>query len=93
MQRTVIPQDYIDRLNHLATGTNHIARFYLFQEGDLYEMESEFADSEQRGEFYDLLLDQYRTWRDEMGEKVWNEVISYNDSLNGANRNWLLDEL
>lgn len=93
MQRTVTPQDYIDRLNELAAGTNHIDRFYLFLEDDLYEMESELADSEQSREFYDLLLGQFRKWRDEMGEDAWSEVEQHNDSLNGANRNWLLDEL
>lgn len=28
-----------------------------------------------------------------MSEEQWQEVIAHNEALNGANQNWLLDEL
>lgn len=70
--------DYRRTLSELAASASHIDRSYLFQEDDLYEMESELAASDQRSGFYDLLLDQSR---------------EHTDSLNGANFNWLLDKL
>lgn len=91
--RTASIDSYLTRLRQLSEESDDVQRFFLFLDGELYEIESELADSEQAGEFYDALTDQYRAWRDEMGEERWQEVLAYNDSLNGANRNWMLDEI
>ena len=86
--------DYMRRLRSLAATTDHIQRFYLFMNDDqLADMEFELAESDNARAFYDAVLEEYRVWKREMGTEIWQEVEANNDSLNGANRNWLLDEL
>lgn len=91
---TATIDEYLSRLRDLAGGTNHIDRFYLFMNDDhLRNLEDELANSDQAETFYDRLLEQYRAWKDALTPDQWNEVVTYNDSLNGANQNALLDEL
>lgn len=85
---------YLMRLRDLALNANHIERYYLFMTDErLYYWENALSNSEHSAVFYGRLLDQYRSWRETMGADRWAEVTAYNDSLNGANRNWMLEEL
>ncbi len=91
---TATIDEYLGRLLDLAGDVNHIERFYLFMDDDrLRDIEDELADSDQAEAFYDRLLEQYRAWKNAMTPEQWNEVVAYNDALNGANQNALLDEL
>lgn len=95
MAVTMNPIDaYLTRLRDLAGQAGEIERFYLFMTDEtLRDMEDELADSDQRSEFHDRLLEQYAAWKDALGPERWAEVEAHNDRLDGANRNWLLDEL
>lgn len=85
---------YMTRLRDLADRADHIERFYLFMTDEqLYDLEYELSNSVAAKAFYDRLLDQYRAWRAEMGEAQWQDILVQNNALNGANRNWALEEL
>lgn len=85
---------YMSRLTTLAQDADHIQRFYLFVDDEhLYDMEYELSNSAESQDFSRTLLAQYSAWKDDMGPDKWREVIAHNHSLNGANRNALVDEL
>jgi hypothetical protein len=85
---------YLERLCNLARVTTPIRRFFLFNSDDkLWEWEQELASSPVADEFYARVLEQFRYWKSTMTPEAWEEVLTYNDNLNGANQNGLLDEV
>lgn len=84
---------YLSRLQEKAATEGPVKRFFLFLDDDLAPLEDELSASGRSGEFYDRLLALMRQWKAEMSESGWQEVLSLNASLNGANQNWLLDEV
>lgn len=94
MSRTDALMDaYMVRLRDLAQDEDSIGRFFLFLDDELRDLEETLCESAAATEFYDRLIDQFRAWRVEMGEAEWQKVLTYNESLNGANQNDLLHEV
>jgi hypothetical protein len=69
---------------------DHIRRFYLHLDLDIYDVELQVEESEAAGYFRDRLIDLYESWLREMTPEQRAGLFTHNRLAGGANTNWLV---
>jgi hypothetical protein len=69
---------------------DHIQRFYLHLDPEIYDLELEVDESHAAGFFRSKLLALYELWLTEMTPQQRAEFFTHNRLVGGANTNWLV---
>lgn len=86
-------QAYMSRLEELGAHEDHISRFFVALDDDeLLNIEEQLGEASNGMALREPVLALYNRWKSEMGPAKWAEVVTYNEGLSDADRNWLVSE-